>query len=105
MHSYQATKWKVQNPIAISRLKPCSIEGMVLVMVATDSATGERYVEAEVDHILHGSEVMRGKGRNRCMVGCSIRFAGFSEDMDRKYVGDEFNELLEKAPLAIDDYV
>lgn len=93
-------KWRVENPIALSRLKACDDTGLPPVEVAYDEA-GEPYVIAEVEHVLEGSHIV---GPRKKWIGCGVRFVGYGEDMDREYVGAEFEQLVRDAPLVIGDY-
>ena len=97
------TKWKVENPIALSRLKECVDTSLPPVELVWNEELQSNEVECEVDHIV--SHTARGRGAKRVMAECGVRFVGYSADMDRRYEGREFTNLLRTAPAVVRDYL
>ena len=97
------TRWKVENPIAISRLKPCYDTTLPPVELVWNEETQANEVMAEVDFIV--SHTTRGRGAKKFVKACGVRFVGYTDDMDRLYEGDDFKELLRTAPKSIQEYL
>ena len=97
------SRWRVRNPIHISRLKPCRDDRLPPVDVKIDEH-GEAYVDAEVDR-LYGHRC-RGRGAKRVLHEINVSFAGYGSEFDRRYEGqEELRELATTAPLLLDQYV
>ena len=95
-------KWRVENPIALSRLKPCHNSDLPPVEILEDS-DGNKYVEAEVEKIISHGE--KGRRPHRFVSELNVRFLGYSEEFDHCYEGRELIELLRTAPLVVQDYL
>ena len=102
-HVEVPTYWRLHQPIAINRLKPCRDSSLPPIVVLTDE-DGTPYVEHEIERII--SHEARGRGRTpRIVTALNIRFLGYSDDFDRRIEGDDLADLVETAPDLVHQYL
>ena len=101
VHVELPLKWKVRQPIAISRLKPCDDDEYERPEILIDDE-GNPYVEYEVEKVV--GSTCKGRGKKKRIVTVAIRFVGFGEEFDRVYEDGELDELIDTAPVVLREH-